>query len=49
MALSRVNWYEMTDVSGHQTLMMRTQMLPEKSVIFNQLTRLRDREHFINI
>jgi hypothetical protein len=32
----------------HQTLMMRTQMVPE-TTIFNQLARLIAREDFINV
>jgi hypothetical protein len=32
----------------HQTLMMGTQMVPETSVIFNQLTQLVAREDLIN-
>jgi hypothetical protein len=33
--------------SDHQTLMMGTEMVPETSVIFKQLTRLITREDFI--
>jgi hypothetical protein len=35
-------------ISGHQDLTIRTQMASETIVIFNQSTRLTDREHFIN-
>jgi hypothetical protein len=33
---------------SHQTLMIGTEIVPETSVIFNQLTRLITREDFIN-
>jgi hypothetical protein len=32
------------DPMSHRTLMMETEVAPETSVIFNQLTRLRERE-----
>jgi hypothetical protein len=33
---------------SHQTLMMKTEMVPETTAIFNQLTRLASQEDFIN-
>jgi hypothetical protein len=36
-------------VVGTIDLMMGTEMVPETSAIFNQLTRLIGREYFINV
>jgi hypothetical protein len=58
-SISRVSWLKITDVSGAapvsiikvwrpQILEMETELVPETSVNFNQLTRLIDREEFIN-
>jgi hypothetical protein len=51
-AVSRVSWLKLTDVSGtmsvpySRAVIMRTEMVSETSVIFNQLTRLIAREGF---
>jgi hypothetical protein len=47
-------WPKITDVSGTisvsiTAVLMGTDMVPETSVIFNQLTRLVAREDFINV
>jgi hypothetical protein len=50
-----VSWLKITDVSGtifvphHQALMMGTEMVPETSVIFNQLMRRTAREDYIDV
>jgi hypothetical protein len=52
-AIRRVSWLKVTNVSGTiPTPIMRirydtSKMVPETSVIFNQITRLRALEHFI--
>jgi hypothetical protein len=54
-AISCVSWLKITDVSGTISvpiiiaLMMGTEMIPETSVIFNQLRWLIAREDFIGV
>jgi hypothetical protein len=55
-AISRVSWLNITDISGtisvpiiRAVLMMGTDMGPETSVIFKQLSRLIARKDFINV
>jgi hypothetical protein len=54
LAISSVSWLKITDISGTisvpiVTALIGTKIEPEKSVIFNQLTRLVAREYFINV
>jgi hypothetical protein len=60
-AISRVRWLKITDISGtisvrhHRgygvimALMMGTEMVPETSVMFNQLTWMIVRENVVNL